>query len=180
MLPVPKLAVLMQKNKQEGQRSQSERGCSVRRGARGAKNGLQLCGKPFARFDRPPLSPTPAVEYHELLSLYKKVQIVWPWAPFPLLTSMRRAQFQEVDAEGAGKVSRDQFLELPFLAANPLRDAIARMVRFDEAGLTTFKDMVMTLSTFSEHGSRDRKLRGALQASPPAPRAFDQPLRARA
>ncbi|KAK0561892.1 Calcineurin subunit B [Tilletia horrida] len=65
--------------------------------------------------------------------------------------------------DGSGSIDRDEFLQIPAIANNPL--ALRMIAIFDEdgGGTVDFKEFVAGLSAFSNQGSREEKLKFAFK-----------------
>jgi serine/threonine-protein phosphatase 2B regulatory subunit len=64
-----------------------------------------------------------------------------------------------LDCAGGRILHFSKFLEIPAIAINPLRERLAACFDFDANREIDFKNFVSALSVFSQHGSRDQKLK---------------------
>ncbi|CAD6947585.1 unnamed protein product [Tilletia controversa] len=74
-----------------------------------------------------------------------------------------KKRFMKLDRDGSGSIDRDEFLQIPAIANNPL--ALRMIAIFDEdgGGTVDFQEFVAGLSAFSSQGSREEKLRFAFK-----------------
>ncbi|KAK0544447.1 Calcineurin subunit B [Tilletia horrida] len=74
-----------------------------------------------------------------------------------------KKRFMKLDRDGSGSIDRDEFLQIPAIANNPL--ALRMIAIFDEdgGGTVDFKEFVAGLSAFSNQGSREEKLKFAFK-----------------
>jgi serine/threonine-protein phosphatase 2B regulatory subunit len=70
-----------------------------------------------------------------------------------------KKRFMKLDRDGSGSIDKDEFLQIPAIANNPL--ALRMIAIFDEdgGGTVDFQEFVRGLSAFSSQGSREEKLR---------------------
>lgn len=71
-------------------------------------------------------------------------------------------RFQKLDTEMTGAITRDDFLNIPELAANPLISRIVSVFDVDNENVN-FQEFTRALSVFSTGGSREEKLRFAFK-----------------
>ncbi|KAN0060954.1 Calcineurin subunit B [Thecaphora frezii] len=74
-----------------------------------------------------------------------------------------KKRFMKLDRDGSGSIDKDEFLQIPAIANNPL--ALRMIAIFDEdgGGTVDFQEFVAGLSAFSNQGSREEKLRFAFK-----------------
>ncbi|KAG7562843.1 hypothetical protein FFLO_01672 [Filobasidium floriforme] len=74
-----------------------------------------------------------------------------------------KKRFMKLDKDGSGSIDRDEFLQIPQIANNPLAHRMIAI--FDESGSGTvdFSEFVGGLSAFSSKGGREEKLRFAFK-----------------
>ncbi|KAL0237052.1 hypothetical protein PCE1_000449 [Barthelona sp. PCE] len=68
-------------------------------------------------------------------------------------------RFKDLDTSSTGTLTRAEFLALPELAMNPLRDRILILLDANSSGSVNFRDFVSVLSVFTARASREEKLR---------------------
>eukprot|EP00735_Rhodelphis_limneticus_P001992 TRINITY_DN12732_c0_g1::TRINITY_DN12732_c0_g1_i1::g.28699::m.28699 TRINITY_DN12732_c0_g1::TRINITY_DN12732_c0_g1_i1::g.28699 ORF type:complete len:178 (-),score=20.13,sp/P42322/CANB1_NAEGR/67.80/7e-83,EF-hand_1/PF00036.27/3.1e-05,EF-hand_1/PF00036.27/7.6e-07,EF-hand_1/PF00036.27/4.7e-06,EF-hand_1/PF00036.27/4.5e-05,EF-hand_7/PF13499.1/1.3e-10,EF-hand_7/PF13499.1/1.3e-12,EF-hand_6/PF13405.1/0.0007,EF-hand_6/PF13405.1/0.00024,EF-hand_6/PF13405.1/8.2e-05,EF-hand_6/PF13405.1/1.8,EF-hand_5/PF13202.1/0 len=72
-------------------------------------------------------------------------------------------RFQKLDKNGNGLVSKDEFLEIPELASNPLVNRVISIFDRDGDGNVDFEEFISALNVFSSKGAKDDKLRFAFK-----------------
>lgn len=87
-------------------------------------------------------------------------------------------RFRKLDKDGSGSIDKDEFLQIPQIATNPLASRMIAIFDEDGGGSVDFQEFVAGLSAFSSRGGRDEKLRcecrgravpGALSRNPERP-----------
>ena len=77
-----------------------------------------------------------------------------------------KKRFMKLDRDGSGSIDKDEFLQIPAIANNPLALRLIAIFDEDGGGTVDFQEFVAGLSAFSNQGSREEKLRCKLQALP--------------
>lgn len=84
-------------------------------------------------------------------------------SPFVLVTEdeLRRLhrRFKKLDKDGSGTLTTDEFLSVPELANNPLLERVFAIFDKNKDEEIEFKEFISALSTFSEKGNKEGKLR---------------------
>ncbi|WFD32142.1 Calcineurin subunit B [Malassezia sp. CBS 17886] len=70
-----------------------------------------------------------------------------------------KKRFLKLDRDGSGSIDRDEFLQIPAIANNPLAHRLIDIFDEDGGGTVDFLEFVNGLSVFSNQGSREEKLR---------------------
>jgi len=74
-----------------------------------------------------------------------------------------RKRFMKLDADQSGSIDRDEFLQIPQIANNPLASRMIAIFDDDCGGTVDFEEFVGGLSAFSSRGGREEKLRFAFK-----------------
>ncbi|KAG8860960.1 Calcineurin subunit B [Serendipita sp. 411] len=74
-----------------------------------------------------------------------------------------KKRFLKLDADGSGSIDRDEFLNIPQIASNPLASRMIAIFDSDGGGTVDFEEFVGGLSAFSSRGGREEKLRFAFK-----------------
>jgi len=74
-----------------------------------------------------------------------------------------RKRFMKLDRDGSGSIDRDEFLQIPQIANNPLASRMIAIFDEDGGGTVDFQEFVGGLSAFSNRGEREEKLRFAFK-----------------
>lgn len=69
-----------------------------------------------------------------------------------------KKRFLKLDRDGSGSIDRDEFLQIPAIANNPLAHRLISIFDADGGGSVDFQEFVHGLSVFSSQGSREEKL----------------------
>ncbi|RKO96585.1 hypothetical protein CXG81DRAFT_15006 [Caulochytrium protostelioides] len=72
-------------------------------------------------------------------------------------------RFQKLDKDGSGSLDREELLQLPQVASNPLAHRLVEVLDADGSGVVDFKEFITGLSAFSARGAKDEKLRFAFR-----------------
>lgn len=72
----------------------------------------------------------------------------------------------KLDRDGDGSLDKDEFLQIPAIANNPLALRLIAIFDEDGGGTVDFQEFVKGLSAFSNQGSREEKLRCELRNVP--------------
>lgn len=72
-------------------------------------------------------------------------------------------RFKKLDKDGSGTLTTDEFLSVPELANNPLLERVFAIFDKNKDEEIEFKEFISALSTFSEKGNKEGKLRFAFQ-----------------
>mmetsp|Transcript_8543 Transcript_8543/g.11534 ORF Transcript_8543/g.11534 Transcript_8543/m.11534 type:complete len:184 (-) Transcript_8543:47-598(-) len=72
-------------------------------------------------------------------------------------------RFKKLDTDGSGTLTTDEFLSVPELAGNPLLERVIAIFDKNKDDEIEFKEFISALSTFSEKGNKEGKLRFAFQ-----------------
>ena len=65
----------------------------------------------------------------------------------------------KLDRDGSGSIEKEEFLQIPQIANNPLSHRMIAIFDEDGGGTVDFQEFVGGLSAFSNRGGRDEKLR---------------------
>lgn len=68
-------------------------------------------------------------------------------------------RFRKLDKDGSGSIDKEEFLQIPQIATNPLASRMIAIFDEDGGGSVDFQEFVAGLSAFSSRGGRDEKLR---------------------
>ncbi|CAG7848774.1 Calcineurin subunit B AltName: Full=Calcineurin regulatory subunit; AltName: Full=Protein phosphatase 2B regulatory subunit [Serendipita indica DSM 11827] len=74
-----------------------------------------------------------------------------------------KKRFLKLDADGSGSIDREEFLNIPQIASNPLASRMIAIFDSDGGGTVDFEEFVGGLSAFSSRGGREEKLRFAFK-----------------
>jgi len=74
-----------------------------------------------------------------------------------------KKRFMKLDSDGSGSIDREEFLQLPQIANNPLASRMIAIFDEDGGGTVDFQEFVGGLSAFSSKGGREEKLRFAFK-----------------
>ncbi|KAH8113289.1 calcium/calmodulin-dependent protein phosphatase [Phellopilus nigrolimitatus] len=74
-----------------------------------------------------------------------------------------KKRFMKLDSDGSGSIDREEFLQIPTIANNPLAGRMIAIFDEDGSGTVDFQEFVGGLSAFSSKGGRDEKLRFAFK-----------------
>ncbi|GAA5863666.1 hypothetical protein JCM5353_007712 [Sporobolomyces roseus] len=74
-----------------------------------------------------------------------------------------KKRFMKLDKDGSGSLSKDEFLQIPQIATNPLAHRMIAIFDEDGSGSVDFHEFVAGLSAFSSRGERDEKLKFAFK-----------------
>ncbi|KAI3623706.1 CNB1 [Malassezia furfur] len=69
-----------------------------------------------------------------------------------------KKRFLKLDRDGSGCIDRDEFLQIPAIANNPLAHRLISIFDADGGGSVDFQEFVHGLSVFSSQGSREEKM----------------------
>ncbi|KYQ89227.1 protein phosphatase 2B [Tieghemostelium lacteum] len=72
-------------------------------------------------------------------------------------------RFQMLDKDGSGTLTTDEFLSIPDLALNPLLERVLQIFDQNKDKEIEFSEFASTLSTLSQKGSKDDKLKFLFQ-----------------
>ncbi|TNY18713.1 putative CNB1-calcineurin B, regulatory subunit [Rhodotorula diobovata] len=74
-----------------------------------------------------------------------------------------KKRFMKLDRDGSGTIDKDEFLQIPQIATNPLASRMIAIFDEDGGGTVDFQEFVAGLSAFSSRGERDEKLKFAFK-----------------
>lgn len=74
-----------------------------------------------------------------------------------------KKRFMKLDRDGSGSIDREEFLQIPQVANNPLAHRMIAIFDEDGGGTVDFQEFVGGLSAFSNRGGRDEKLKFAFK-----------------
>jgi len=72
-------------------------------------------------------------------------------------------RFKKLDKDNSGTLTADEFLSVPELACNPLLERVIAIFDTNKDDEIEFKEFIAALSTFSEKGNTEAKLKFAFQ-----------------
>ncbi|KAL0222271.1 hypothetical protein RCL1_002125 [Eukaryota sp. TZLM3-RCL] len=70
-------------------------------------------------------------------------------------------RFRRLDRNNDGTLTQEEFLSLPELATNPLRDRVLQLFHLNQRDNITFKTFISTLNVFSSKADKHEKLKAA-------------------
>ncbi|CDZ98738.1 calcium calmodulin-dependent protein phosphatase [Phaffia rhodozyma] len=74
-----------------------------------------------------------------------------------------KKRFMKLDRDGSGSIDKDEFLQIPQIATNPLSSRMIAIFDEDGGGTVDFQEFVGGLSAFSSKGAREEKLKFAFK-----------------
>ncbi|KAK4046869.1 Calcineurin subunit B [Microbotryomycetes sp. JL201] len=74
-----------------------------------------------------------------------------------------KKRFMKLDKDGSGSIDKDEFLQIPQIANNPLASRMIDIFDEDGSGTVDFQEFVAGLSAFSNKGEREEKLKFAFK-----------------
>ncbi|KAI0786463.1 calcium/calmodulin-dependent protein phosphatase [Abortiporus biennis] len=74
-----------------------------------------------------------------------------------------KKRFMKLDSDGSGSIDREEFLQIPQIANNPLASRLIAIFDEDGGGTVDFQEFVGGLSAFSSRGGSEEKLRFAFK-----------------
>ncbi|KAH8105511.1 calcium/calmodulin-dependent protein phosphatase [Cristinia sonorae] len=74
-----------------------------------------------------------------------------------------KKRFMKLDSDGSGSIDREEFLQIPAIANNPLASRLIAIFDDDGGGTVDFQEFVGGLSAFSSRGDPEEKLRFAFK-----------------
>ncbi|EIM21566.1 calcium-dependent protein serine/threonine phosphatase [Wallemia mellicola CBS 633.66] len=74
-----------------------------------------------------------------------------------------KKRFMKLDRDGSGSIDKDEFLQIPQVANNPLAHRMIAIFDEDGGGTVDFQEFVGGLSAFSNRGGKDEKLKFAFK-----------------
>ncbi|CAD6583457.1 MAG: Calcineurin subunit B [Cyphobasidiales sp. Tagirdzhanova-0007] len=80
----------------------------------------------------------------------------------PEIQRLKR-RFMKLDKDGSGSIDKDEFLQIPQIANNPLASRMISIFDEDGGGTVDFQEFVAGLSAFSNRGEREEKLKFAFK-----------------
>eukprot|EP00300_Choanocystis_sp_HF-7_P023909 c25297_g1_i1.p1 GENE.c25297_g1_i1~~c25297_g1_i1.p1 ORF type:complete len:177 (+),score=49.52 c25297_g1_i1:41-571(+) len=86
----------------------------------------------------------------------KRIQAQTSWTEEDVKKLHRR--FRKIDADKSGTITRDELVELPDVALNPLLDRFISIFDVDSDKNIDFVEFVTTLHTFSDQSNNEAKL----------------------
>lgn len=69
-----------------------------------------------------------------------------------------KKRFLKLDRDGSGSIDREEFLQIPAIANNPLAQRLIAIFDADGGGSVDFREFAHALSVFSSRGSQEEKL----------------------
>ena len=69
-----------------------------------------------------------------------------------------KKRFLKLDRDGSGSIDREEFLQIPAIANNPLAQRLIAIFDADGGGSVDFQEFVHALSVFTSRGSQEEKL----------------------
>jgi len=72
-------------------------------------------------------------------------------------------RFKKLDKDGSGTLTIDEFVSIPELAVNPLLERVISIFDTNKDNEIEFKEFISALSTFSDKGNKEGKLKFAFQ-----------------
>ena len=76
---------------------------------------------------------------------------------------MYRNDVGQMDVDGSGKITGEEFTTMPEIAMSPLVTRILSLFDADNSGQVTFDEFVRALSVLSDRGSDEEKLKFAFR-----------------
>ncbi|KAK9896911.1 putative CNB1-calcineurin B, regulatory subunit [Cystobasidium minutum MCA 4210] len=74
-----------------------------------------------------------------------------------------KRRFMKLDKDGSGSIDKEEFLQIPQIANNPLASRMIAIFDEDGGGTVDFQEFVAGLSAFSNRGEREEKLKFAFK-----------------
>jgi serine/threonine-protein phosphatase 2B regulatory subunit len=74
-----------------------------------------------------------------------------------------KKRFMKLDQDKSGTIDKEEFLQIPAIATNPLACRMIAIFDEDGGGTVDFQEFVDGLSAFSRRGDREQKLRFAFK-----------------
>jgi len=74
-----------------------------------------------------------------------------------------KKRFMKLDKDGSGSIDKEEFLQIPQIAGNPLASRMIAIFDEDGGGTVDFQEFVGGLSAFSNRGGREEKLKFAFK-----------------
>ncbi|KAA1084153.1 Calcineurin subunit B [Puccinia graminis f. sp. tritici] len=74
-----------------------------------------------------------------------------------------KKRFMKLDRDQSGSIDKDEFLQIPAIANNPLASRMIAIFDEDGGGTVDFQEFVDGLSAFSSRGDREQKLKFAFK-----------------
>ncbi|KAJ3412177.1 ATP binding domain 4 [Chytridiales sp. JEL 0842] len=120
--------------------------------SRAAPRGGRRGGRGRGRGGRSgsPRKPKTAEELDAEMDAYMKIQRLYK-------------RFVKLDKDGSGTIDKDEFLQIPQIASNPLAARLLSVLDGDGTGDVDFKEFISGLSAFSSKGNKEEKLRFAFK-----------------
>jgi len=74
-----------------------------------------------------------------------------------------KKRFMKLDRDQSGSIDKEEFLQIPAIATNPLASRMIAIFDEDGGGTVDFQEFVDGLSAFSNRGDREQKLKFAFK-----------------